>query len=172
MSTLQVLASASTGTFLLCLGLDLIVNKQSGMSRGLRFLFDRNVSHLLVSSEYLNFPIGGHITDATGPFHRWLQTTSLNSSHPGDIPRSNVRLIHQHSSLLVSSFIYSSPFLAYIQHRVFKHPFSRKPRPDSAISYLNPMEHTKAVDLKASQVAFPARVSRGSAYLGPSRFSL
>ncbi|KAI0067587.1 hypothetical protein BV25DRAFT_835860 [Artomyces pyxidatus] len=37
---------ASTGTFLLGLGVDLIVNKQSGMSRGLRVLFDRNSSHL------------------------------------------------------------------------------------------------------------------------------
>ena len=26
-----------------------------------------------------------------GPFYRWLQTTSLDSNHRGDIPRSNVR---------------------------------------------------------------------------------
>lgn len=30
------------------MALDLAVNKQNGMSRGLRFLFDRNSSHLAV----------------------------------------------------------------------------------------------------------------------------
>ncbi|KAF8055787.1 hypothetical protein FPV67DRAFT_1538916 [Lyophyllum atratum] len=39
--------SASVGTFLVFLGIDLIVNRQSGISRGLRFLFDRNASHVL-----------------------------------------------------------------------------------------------------------------------------
>ncbi|EGO00767.1 hypothetical protein SERLA73DRAFT_178693 [Serpula lacrymans var. lacrymans S7.3] len=41
------LGSASIGTFLCCLGLDLIINKQSGLSCGLRYLFDRNPSHLV-----------------------------------------------------------------------------------------------------------------------------
>ncbi|EIN06601.1 hypothetical protein PUNSTDRAFT_54017 [Punctularia strigosozonata HHB-11173 SS5] len=41
-----VLSSAATGTFLIALGVDLVLNKQDGMSRGLRFLFDRNTSHL------------------------------------------------------------------------------------------------------------------------------
>ncbi|KAJ8076646.1 hypothetical protein PM082_001069 [Marasmius tenuissimus] len=36
----------SVGTFLVFLGVDLIINRQSGMSRGLRFLFDRNSNHL------------------------------------------------------------------------------------------------------------------------------
>jgi len=40
------LSSASAGTFLVFLALDLALNKQNGMSRGLRFLFDRNSSHL------------------------------------------------------------------------------------------------------------------------------
>ncbi|KAL0577681.1 hypothetical protein V5O48_004285 [Marasmius crinis-equi] len=45
---------ASVGTFLVFLGVDLIINKQSGMSRGLRFLFDRNSNHLadLLSTGY------------------------------------------------------------------------------------------------------------------------
>ncbi len=40
---------AAVGSFLVALGIDLILNKQSGMSNGLRFLFDRNSSHFLVS---------------------------------------------------------------------------------------------------------------------------
>ncbi|KAF8161410.1 hypothetical protein B0H34DRAFT_653299 [Crassisporium funariophilum] len=42
-----VLGCASIGTFLTFLGADLIINKQAGMSRGLRYLFDRNASHFL-----------------------------------------------------------------------------------------------------------------------------
>ncbi|KAF8141177.1 hypothetical protein EV363DRAFT_1247662 [Boletus edulis] len=38
---------ASTGSFLCGLGLDLVVNQQSGMSRGLRYLVDRNRFHVL-----------------------------------------------------------------------------------------------------------------------------
>ncbi|KAK7036524.1 hypothetical protein VNI00_011721 [Paramarasmius palmivorus] len=37
---------SSVGTFLVFLGLDLLLNKQSGLSRGLRFLFDRNSNHI------------------------------------------------------------------------------------------------------------------------------
>ncbi|KAF8900094.1 hypothetical protein CPB85DRAFT_1439694 [Mucidula mucida] len=37
---------ASIGTFLMFLAIDLVLNKQDGLSRGLRFLFDRNDSHL------------------------------------------------------------------------------------------------------------------------------
>ncbi|KAG5720759.1 hypothetical protein E4T56_gene16934, partial [Termitomyces sp. T112] len=42
-----LVGSASVGTFFIALGIDLILNRQSGMSRGLRFLFDRNASHAL-----------------------------------------------------------------------------------------------------------------------------
>ncbi|TEB38106.1 hypothetical protein FA13DRAFT_1868483 [Coprinellus micaceus] len=38
---------ASIGTFLVFLGVDLAMNRQSGMSRGLRFLFDRNSNHIV-----------------------------------------------------------------------------------------------------------------------------
>lgn len=41
-----LLGCASIGTFLIGLGIDLIISKQAGLSRGLRFLFDRNSSHL------------------------------------------------------------------------------------------------------------------------------
>ncbi|KAJ7496736.1 hypothetical protein FB451DRAFT_1359295 [Mycena latifolia] len=45
---------ASIGTFLTALGVDLIMTKQEGMSLGLRFLFDRNGSHIayLLTHEY------------------------------------------------------------------------------------------------------------------------
>jgi len=42
-----LIGSASVGTFLTALGIDLIINKQNGMSFGLRFLFDRNDAHLV-----------------------------------------------------------------------------------------------------------------------------
>jgi hypothetical protein len=45
----QIIGSASAGTFLAFLGVDLLINKQSGMSRGLRFLFDRNAFHTIAS---------------------------------------------------------------------------------------------------------------------------
>ncbi|KAH7907346.1 hypothetical protein BJ138DRAFT_1160371 [Hygrophoropsis aurantiaca] len=40
-----LLGCASAGTFLCVLGIDLVMNKQSGMSCGLRYLFDRNTYH-------------------------------------------------------------------------------------------------------------------------------
>ncbi|TFK45051.1 hypothetical protein BDQ12DRAFT_674032 [Crucibulum laeve] len=48
-------ACSSVGTFFTFLGIDLILNKQAGMSRGLRFLFDRNSSHIvdIVSKGYV-----------------------------------------------------------------------------------------------------------------------
>ncbi|THH21861.1 hypothetical protein EUX98_g8253 [Antrodiella citrinella] len=41
------LGSAAVGTFLVALGIDLVINKQEGMGRGLRYLFDRNNVHLV-----------------------------------------------------------------------------------------------------------------------------
>ncbi|KAF7295990.1 SET domain-containing protein [Mycena kentingensis (nom. inval.)] len=43
---------ASIGTFLLGLGVDLFMQKQAGLSLGLRFLFDRNDSHALFFIEH------------------------------------------------------------------------------------------------------------------------
>ncbi|TFK50856.1 hypothetical protein OE88DRAFT_1659965 [Heliocybe sulcata] len=41
-----LLSATSCGTFLTGLGVDLILHKQDGMSRGLRSLFDRNSAHI------------------------------------------------------------------------------------------------------------------------------
>ncbi|KAJ7108439.1 hypothetical protein C8R43DRAFT_962866 [Mycena crocata] len=43
---------ASIGTFLTALGVDLIMSKQAGISLGLRFLFDRNGSHIAYLLEH------------------------------------------------------------------------------------------------------------------------
>jgi len=40
-------ACASIGSFLVGLGIDLVVNQQNGLSRGLRYLMDRNASHVM-----------------------------------------------------------------------------------------------------------------------------
>lgn len=42
----QIFGSAASGSFLLVLAIDLILNKQSGMSSGLRLLLDQNSSHV------------------------------------------------------------------------------------------------------------------------------
>ncbi|KAI0048799.1 hypothetical protein FA95DRAFT_1490314 [Auriscalpium vulgare] len=42
-----LLGCASVGSFFTGLGVDLIINDQDGMSRGLRMLFDRNDAHIL-----------------------------------------------------------------------------------------------------------------------------
>ena len=47
-SSLQAIASASVGTFFIALGIDLFATKQSGMSFGLRYAFDRNKYHYYV----------------------------------------------------------------------------------------------------------------------------
>ncbi|KAL6305153.1 hypothetical protein BKA93DRAFT_817104 [Sparassis latifolia] len=54
------LSSSSVGTFLTALAIDLVVEKQSGMSWGLRFLFDRNHAHF----EYLTY-VGWRPTTVT-----------------------------------------------------------------------------------------------------------
>ncbi|KAG2159189.1 uncharacterized protein EDB93DRAFT_1118747 [Suillus bovinus] len=51
-----LLGSASVGTFLCVLGTDLAVNKQSGMSRGLRYLIDRNSYHVVDTTSNGYFP--------------------------------------------------------------------------------------------------------------------
>jgi hypothetical protein len=49
MILVQLGACTSTGTFLLALGADLILERQSGISRGLRFFMDKNDNHAAVS---------------------------------------------------------------------------------------------------------------------------
>ncbi|OAX42816.1 hypothetical protein K503DRAFT_796862 [Rhizopogon vinicolor AM-OR11-026] len=51
-----LLGSASVGTFLCSLGTDLVVNQQSGMSRGLRYLIDRNRYHVVDTTSNGYFP--------------------------------------------------------------------------------------------------------------------
>ena len=64
--TWQLNGCASTGSFLCSLGSDLVINQQSGMSRGLRFLIDRNRYHALVRlmAPFMTFSfIGGVLQD-------------------------------------------------------------------------------------------------------------
>lgn len=44
-----IVSSSACGSFLIGLAVDLILNKQSGMSRGIRYLLDRNSVHLAAS---------------------------------------------------------------------------------------------------------------------------
>lgn len=48
----QALATGLTGGFLLALGIDLLVNPNTGMSLGLRFLIDQNSSDTLQLESY------------------------------------------------------------------------------------------------------------------------
>jgi hypothetical protein len=51
-----LVGSASVGTFFCALGIDLVVNQQSGMSRGLRYLIDRNRYHVVDTTSNGYFP--------------------------------------------------------------------------------------------------------------------
>ena len=44
----QIICCAAVGSFLVALGVDLILERQAGWSFALRFMFDRNNSHFLV----------------------------------------------------------------------------------------------------------------------------
>ncbi|KAA1476483.1 hypothetical protein DENSPDRAFT_514351 [Dentipellis sp. KUC8613] len=56
-----LVGSASAGSFLIGLGVDLLTNRQDGWSRGLRFLFDQNDSHLADLHTGFNMPISSQI---------------------------------------------------------------------------------------------------------------
>ena len=45
----KIIGSACSGTFLFAVGADVAMNKQSGLSKGLRVLFDKNPAHIFVS---------------------------------------------------------------------------------------------------------------------------
>lgn len=103
-----VIGSASAGTFLIALGVDLIINRQKGMSFGLRFLLDRNDVHQVeLASEGYHPPISTIIIIAVSlalipilsygqhrifpqPFKRPRASTFLStisdSGHEGQIP--------------------------------------------------------------------------------------
>ncbi|KAL1744849.1 hypothetical protein HDZ31DRAFT_73994 [Schizophyllum fasciatum] len=89
-----VLGCASIGAFLTGLGVDLILNKQAGIGRGLILLFDRNSAHL---------------ADLANGYHPNLQ-----------------------SRIIIYASLGVTPVFAYAQHRIFRHPFSRKPVPDDS----------------------------------------
>jgi len=48
---IKLFACTATGSFLVALGIDLVLKRENGMSRGLIFLFDRNSSHIVVSQK-------------------------------------------------------------------------------------------------------------------------
>ncbi|KAF9052244.1 hypothetical protein BDZ89DRAFT_939550 [Hymenopellis radicata] len=96
-----VFGCASIGTFLMFLAIDLVLNKQEGLSRGLRFLFDRNDSHLAACSiSILDIISHGY--------------------HPPFTTRINVYVS-----------LASTPILAFAQHKIFKQSFNRRPPPES-----------------------------------------
>lgn len=47
--TIQIVSTSTIGAFFLALSIDLSLNKQSGLSEGLRFLLDRNKAHITIT---------------------------------------------------------------------------------------------------------------------------
>ncbi|RDB24701.1 hypothetical protein Hypma_007448 [Hypsizygus marmoreus] len=129
-----VFGSASVGTFLVFLGVDLIINRQTGMSRGLRFLFDRNASHAL------DILVRGY-------------TPPLSTQ------------------ILLGVSLALTPILAYAQHRVFAHSFSRKPRPDSELASDAIPTFLEKNHLTKRQASI-SRIWDGAKFKGTNRFSL
>lgn len=68
--TNQSACCAAVGTFLIGLGIDLIAEKQDGMSFALRFFFDRNNSHFLVRLTSVHLLRGNLRADAHRDFLR------------------------------------------------------------------------------------------------------
>lgn len=90
----QVTGCAAIGTFLVSLGVDLVLEKQSGMSFALRFLFDRNNSHFLVRIRLL--PRFSRVVDCSAfrAGHRppRLQPHAHDANRPRRVHGSHVRL--------------------------------------------------------------------------------
>lgn len=86
----KVSSCAAVGSFLVALGIDLILNKQSGMSTGLRFLFDRNSSHFLVSTCFFMRARTLTIRYVTGDRPPRLPSSRLNADPARRISRYNV----------------------------------------------------------------------------------
>jgi hypothetical protein len=95
---MQIIASSLSGGFLLSLSVDLIVNKDMGISYGLRTILDVNSSHSSVSARLpqlnivrppadnscTSFSLKGNNSNGLLPF-------SLHSDHPRFRPRICVR---------------------------------------------------------------------------------
>jgi len=90
----MLVGCASTGTFLASLGIDLMLNRQSGLSFGLRSLFDNNDNHIAYF---------------------------LESKYD---PTLSTRIV-----IIISLGL--TPILAFVQHRLFKEPFTRRGPPPS-----------------------------------------
>jgi len=93
-----MICTSSIGTFFIGLGVDLVLNRQNGMSRGLRLLFDQNTSHIadILSNNY--------------------------------IPPLSTKIILGASLALI-------PIFAFMQHKIFRDPFDRRPSEDQQISF-------------------------------------
>lgn len=118
--------TSSTGTFFFGLGVDLMINQQKGMSRGLRFLFDQNTSHVvdIISNGYT--------------------------------PPPSTKIIMGASLALI-------PILTFIQYKVFREPFERRPPEDVEIDFDPSLFTTKWQTMRKS-MNFPKKLA--------SRFSM
>jgi hypothetical protein len=93
---------------LLVLTVDLIINKQSGMSSGLRLLLDQNGSHVTALKKAGYKPaLSTIILAGAGIAVMYVLSPSPSSSFP--VPAQLVR----------------RPFISYAQYRFWKEPFSR-----------------------------------------------
>ena len=79
-----------------------MINKQSGMSQGLRFLFDRNSHHLAVSIGLGNFLLLERTNDPSlGDLLHWLEPTDIDADHDNRLSCPHVSVA---SHAFVSNF--------------------------------------------------------------------
>ncbi|KAG1856854.1 hypothetical protein C8R48DRAFT_775800 [Suillus tomentosus] len=103
-----LLGSASVGTFLCVLGTDLAVNQQSGMSRGLRYLIDRNSYHIVDTTNNGYFPPTSTLV---------MIALSIALTYVSPISY----VLYRKPDILARDM--NRPAFAYAQHRFFKGPF-------------------------------------------------
>ncbi|KAI1791155.1 hypothetical protein LXA43DRAFT_1061562 [Ganoderma leucocontextum] len=99
---------AAIGTFLIGLGIDLIMEKQNGMSFALRFFFDRNNSHFLAI------------------VYKGYNPSLMTQIVLG----ASIGAIHSRTQTELTKYFPRSPILGFAQHRIFKGPF----HPESSTS--------------------------------------
>ncbi len=86
--------SSAVGTFLSALGIDLLINRQAGMSFGLRFLFDRNSTHMVVSATYFLRWCGvssQFTSTSAGTLHEGMAPSNHDGDRHGSISSVDVR---------------------------------------------------------------------------------
>ena len=86
--TNQSACCAAVGTFLIGLGIDLIAEKQDGMSFALRFFFDRNNSHFLVRLTSVH-PLRGNLR--TNAYHDFPRIQAI--VHKGYNPSLTTQIV-------------------------------------------------------------------------------